>query len=610
MKKDKIYNGIRVGVHSFEPEKIIDEINERCKEGMNYIAFSTNCMVGGESAVEQKYYIEWAKYLADKKIYFSFDGGGFRNPVNFTMETVRKMKEIAGEYFLSYTFGEVGHYFSCDGAGYRPLPDRVWKDVKEAKEAYVKRVRQYAEENSMGGMLDTSVIEAFTMVMYNSEAGVTYPTMEFWQGDMEIAAAFTRGTASSFNSEKWAAYFAHEWYGGLRYDELKAKRLKMGYDYTYLSGSNVFVNESGDQEAGSHSSEKFEHDHPICQDYRKVMADFAKFTLEDSRPVGGPKVKVAFVYGNLDGYSFQHYGSSLWRGHLQKDFGYSAPEHAWRILEDVHAKRRWCDVCNYGEVDLSGAPAYGQYDVISANAGADVFSKYDYLIFCGWNSMTEKIYKELKTFVERGGRLFMTAAHLNTSVKRDGSISLINGGDVSDLFGCTLDSENAFESENGTKFTGSIVPELLYPSTHINHSDPAFADGYIKHAKASLTSGVATGRLSDSFAEKDEELLPASLIENKCGEGYAILMTSLEYPSGAVAPMYRALVKEILTASHRSASVKVYGGDSLRFSVYEGDKVYLLNTDFDCDIVAIIDYGTHREKFVLEPCEFKIIEKK
>ena len=204
----------------------------------------------------------------------------------------------------------------------------------------------------------------------------------------------------------------------------------------------------------------------------------------------------------------------------------------------------------------------------------------------------------------------MTAAHLNTSIKRDGSISLINGGDVSDLFGCTLDAENAFVSEDGSKFVDSIVPEIKYPRVRVRISDPSFADGYVKHAKVNLTTGVATAKLSNKFVDDDEASMPPSLIENKCGEGYAVLMSSLDYPGDGAAQMYQAIVGEIFTASHRCADIKVYGGDSLRFSVYEGDKIYLLNTDFDCDIVAIIDYGTHKEKFVLEPCEFKVVEKK
>lgn len=519
------------------------------------------------------------------------------------------MKEIAGEYFVSYGMGELGSTYSCKPSGYEPQMRIAWKDLQDAKDVYVNRVREYHKENTMGGVLDTTVVESTSMVSYNCEGGCTFPTMEFWPGDMEISAAFTRGTASAYHCDKWGAYMAHEWYGGLQYDELKQKRFKMGYDYCYLAGGSCFVNESGDEKAGSHSDVKFDFDHPICQNYRKVMADFAKFAKEDARPAGGPKVRVAFVYGNLDGYSFRHSGGSLWRAHVQPEYGYGAPEFTWRILENIQCKRRWCDVHNYGEVDLSGAPGYGLYDVVTINTDVDTLSKYDYLIFVGWNSMTQEIYDKLKIYVERGGRLFMTAAHLNTSIKRDGSISLLNDGDVSDLFGCVLDAKDPVYKDEGSKFCKSIVPELIYPTLRFECGDPYFAEGYINYAKTKLTTGVASARLSNKFRDYDIEAMPISLVENQCGKGYAILMTNLEYPYGAAVPMYQNLVREILVASHRSADIKVYGGDSLRFSVYDGDKVYLLNTDFDNQITATIDYGTRKVKFTLEPCEFKAVER-
>ena len=203
----------------------------------------------------------------------------------------------------------------------------------------------------------------------------------------------------------------------------------------------------------------------------------------------------------------------------------------------------------------------------------------------------------------------MNAIHLNTSKKRDGSISLINGGDVSDLFGCTLDSENALSSDCGSKFHESLVPEFRYPKIRFDLGDPYFTEGYANYAKVELTKGCASARLSNAFRDFDETAMPISLVENQCGEGYAILMTALEYPFGAIAPMYETIVREILTSSHRCADVKVYGNDSLRFSVYEGDNVYLLNTDFEKGISVTIDYGTHKKDVSLKPCEFKAIEK-
>lgn len=610
MEKDLVLNGYRIGEYSLTSESVYEQIDSKYAEGMNYIAISTGAAWKGEEPVRQEEFIEWAKYLTEKKMYFSFSGGGdYRPSAGFTEETARKMKEIAGDYFLCYALGEIGSTYSCKPSGYKPPFNLIYQDLKEAKDIYIERVARYAKENSMGGVLDTSVVESTSMVNYNCEAGITFPIMEVWPGDVEISLAFTRGTSSAYNCKRWGAYMAHEWYGGAKYDAMKEKRFKMGYDYSYLAGAGLFVNESGDERAGSHGEEKYDFNHPICHNYRKVMADFAKFAADDFRPAGGPKVRVAFVRGNLDGYSFRHSGGSLWRAHQQKEYGYGTPEYAWRILEHIQYKRRWCDVQNYGDVDLSQAPGYGLYDIIPANAGADIFAKYDYLIFVGWNSMTQEIYNDLKEFVKQGGRLFMTAAHLNTSIKRDGEITLLNNGDVSDLFGCVLDSKNPVCRDDGSKFRKSIVPELMYTSLRFDLSDPYFAEGYINYAKTELTIGVAAGRISNTFINKDENEMPISLVENKLGDGYAILMTNLEYPYGAAVPMYQNLVREIFTASHRTADVKVYGGDALRFSVYDGDKVYLLNTDFDNRTTATIDYGKDKIQVTLEPCEFKPVEK-
>ena len=97
--------------------------------------------------------------------------------------------------------------------------------------------------------------------------------------------------------------------------------------------------------------------------------------------------------------------------------------------------------------------------------------------------------------------------------------------------------------------------------------------------------------------------------EELLGEGYTVLMTTLDYPSDSCYAMYRAIVREILTASHREAHIKVYGADSLRFSVYEGDKVYLFNSDYDNKIFATIDYGTEKKEFILYPGELKPVER-
>ena len=94
------------------------------------------------------------------------------------------------------------------------------------------------------------------------------------------------------------------------------------------------------------------------------------------------------------------------------------------------------------------------------------------------------------------------------------------------------------------------------------------------------------------------------LIENKFGDGYAILLGAMDYPGhGSVYPLYRTIVREMISASARECELKVYAPDKLRYSFYEGNKLYLLNTDYDCPISAVVKFGEKTEKVTLAPME-------
>ena len=618
MERDFVLNGIRLGEFRFTPEDTYKKLENECiPYGMNYVKISASGTSYGKD-----FYVSLAKYLAEHKIYFDFSAVfSCESPLGFDEDTMEAMKEVAGEYYRANNIGEMGTKRACAARGYGDHfgPLNPSNDLLESRKKYDDYVNEAAKKATFDGKVMTYNTEPTMLLSCSINQNVDFPCLELVCGNPEMMVPLLRATARAMNSDSWMTYVAHEWYAGIKsLDPLKIKRLKMYYDYAYMSGSNCFVLESGDECLYAHdvavdcnpdlapdqAGNLCGYDHPVSQHYRKVIQDFAKFVQEDFRPKGGPKVKVAFVQGYLDGYSNWRAGSSLWNSYDHPEMAYSDPEFVWRIFEDLRAKRSWCDIHNMGEVDLSGAPAYGMYDIVPAWAGYEALSRYDYLIFTGWNTMTKEIYEDLKKYVKNGGKLFITAAHLNTSTQRTGEIKLINDGKVSELFGCDLSTDEHFVTNDGVRFAKSIVPELCYPAS--KYFDPLFSEGNVNYAKATLTTGVATGWLSHAFEDKGE--MPASVIENKYGDGYAILMTTLDYPSGAAYPTYRTIVREIMTASHCEADIKVYGGDRLRFSVYEGNKVYLLNTDFDCPCPAVIDYGTHKTIFLLEPMELKCVD--
>ena len=112
----KFLNGIRIGEYALEPDKVLDEIREKCVEGRkNYTAIA----VYRDEEIEPEKFIEWAKYMAENDIYFHFAcSRNMKFRVPFTAETAAEMRRVAGEHFLGVFVPELGNIYGCSGYGY------------------------------------------------------------------------------------------------------------------------------------------------------------------------------------------------------------------------------------------------------------------------------------------------------------------------------------------------------------------------------------------------------------------------------------------------------------------------------------------------------------
>ena len=227
-----------------------------------------------------------------------------------------------------------------------------------------------------------------------------------------------------------------------------------------------------------------------------------------------------------------------------------------------------------------------------------------------------------------GGKLFITAAHMRDSVDRAEKGNFALG--LEELLGVRL-SDKTFNSNDGYKFVKhSTIDGVMYPGTKTLMCDPAWSAGYTDYVQITPTTATPVCYLSDTFGRpkapkgvKDSdmdstEITDMSLVpivtENKYGDGHVIFMASSEYPGAPeVFPLYKMMTKAILSASHRTADLKVIGSDKIRFAMFEDDekyKLYVLNSDYNFEQkVRVIFRGETIDRFVdsvgLEIFEFK-----
>ena len=75
MERETVLNGFRIGEYELSNDEFYKIFEQKYSQGMNYVSVSTN---QAKEEIKQQDFIEWAKFLAEKKIYFSFEGGGQR----------------------------------------------------------------------------------------------------------------------------------------------------------------------------------------------------------------------------------------------------------------------------------------------------------------------------------------------------------------------------------------------------------------------------------------------------------------------------------------------------------------------------------------------------
>ena len=202
---------------------------------------------------------------------------------------------------------------------------------------------------------------------------------------------------------------------------------------------------------------------PEAEQFRSILRNHKEFCSNNELPDGGPKTKVAFILGNLDGCLGLLSGGTVWGQYNNPDFIANDAEKSWNLLDTLYSKLPWFDNLNTGNKYSSGQVQYGTYDIIPADTQLDVLSNYSLVCFLGWNTMTQEIYQTLVEYVRNGGHLIIGLPHLNTAIKRDGSFLPYNNGNFQELLGVNF---TGFEEESvtGIKFTSKAnTPNYVFP---------------------------------------------------------------------------------------------------------------------------------------------------
>lgn len=527
----------------------------------------------------------------------------------------------AGRYYFGrYVVGEIGCVVYAPEKYAAEFPDEHWSNLPavqtqaEAKEAYVRYIKKFLDferrEIGPGPLIN---VDAGMIFKYVAEAGPDILGLESLPGDPHLMHAAIRGAAKAYN-KPWGVHIAIENYGGMRFDELWQKRWQASLAYSYISGAQFILPESGHLSyTNPVTGEISSFGSPEVKRVRRALREMYQFARIHRKPSPHPCVQLGIVYGNEDGTpglwnraAWGQYGDPKW---LE-----GPAERGWRLVDRLYRKEDWAKETVQGDVDFSGNPPLGQYDLVPAEAPVETFNQYGCLVFLGWNTMTDGIYAKLKKFVEQGGRLVMFLPHLSTESDRGREISLIKSGDFSDLFGVQVLGRGEKKIQGFKFFADSSLAGYRFPLWRIR-TDPRFM-GLFTSSRVKLTTGKILAGAADHYMSEEKELRERPLlIENRLGRGTAFLVTAWEYPGDeGLLPFTEDLIRTVIQGEQ--ADVRLLAGDRVRYAVFEGraprngkpfSVVYLLNTDADCAAPARLWVrGRLGGEFVIPPNEMRL----
>ena len=492
----------------------------------------------------------------------------------YTVGALRELRERWPGTVIGVEVGEILGHLGAPG-------DTDITDLAAARAAAIKRLkRSVAAIRDVDREMPVVSTDGTVLHHLSAEAGVDLNLTELFVGNCEVHLSAVRGAARAAEGRRFGAYLAIGWYGGSNADPEKADRFRLGLYSSYLHGASVILNESGTWGSYEFGDQSDEND-PLAVAERESLRRFFAFTRRDRRPPGGPYASVAFLQGNLDG----------WTGHTQTTVWASRaiecvpgdPERGWDLLEAAypgfgghdstpaeHEQAQW----------FSGAP-YGPVDLVPASAAQDVLSRYRGLVCVGWNAMTPELWRRLVGYVRAGGSALLSVVQMSAESDRKQGVGPWPAADLSFL------PHRSYEKALGVRIRGR--KEETQGGAHYGRRAKLLR--VVRPIAGTLSKGreylvhypipVADLRLCGAMPVVASDRGDPILLRHKHGKGEFWLFAGWCYPGHlGIRHFMRSVVAGFLESNYGPVRLATrLPIDWACYPLSDGWKVYLLNTD-------------------------------
>ena len=248
-----------------------------------------------------------------------------------------------------------------------------------------------------------------TLFRYFYQAGYEWLGAEQMYGPEETILSSLRGASRAYHRPDYGTLHAMQWGSFPFTDPKHALRFYMSLAVAYMHGSSHMNTEEAlwtDEYMNDRYSESGKA-HLFAQ---HQMLDF----IETHTRRGELRSNIAVIQGRNDAWK------SFVRGNLWSQEGekwkFDQANESYDLLK-VFYPGNTLDAC--GPHGWFTATPYGTVDLLPIEASQEVMDQYKVMIFLGWNSYDAADFERIRQFVQKGGTLILSAAHLNEELQPD-----------------------------------------------------------------------------------------------------------------------------------------------------------------------------------------------
>lgn len=415
------------------------------------------------------------------------------------------------------------------------------KDVRIAHDEAVQRMslERYGAPRHTGPSV---------MFNYFFEAGYRWVGAESMYSSMEMQLAFLRGANAEFGVRSFGVHHALQWSTTPLDTPEHVRRYRLALYVSYMQGATEINTEEGLW----HMEEYYSHFHRFshaCQAHTEQQTDFYRYLSTHTRR-GTFHAPMGLIHGKYDGWlGFGNNSTWGWTNVVDTE-----AEKSWDLLSVFYPEGNFRTMLYFHDAPADkplgfySSTPLGNINVVPAEQRRNTYQNYKALAFMGYHYMEETDAEKLLAYVQAGGRLLLTRAHMS----------------------------------NTTDYESILKGDLAYSATPLSLTDGKARFVYKRVRGIEIPVCVNSLPCEEVLAECDDGT--PLLCRYRIGKGEITLCNAGVYPANpAIKPLYEKELQRHALYASADEDVRAETGAGVEFSVYkDGDEtdVYFLAVDW------------------------------